>query len=453
MTELPEFLESGELARLIPTVADTSKEQRAASVFLAALMAVREFSRAMLGSVNQRVGKRAKIECFTEVVFKKRPSTIKHRPDGIILVTVGKKQWSALFEAKIGRAELNAEQLYDYIQLARLNNIQSVITTSNQFVALPDHHPVFLPKSATRTVGVFHWSWMYILTQALLLEADGEIEHEDQRYLLSEVIRFLSHGSAGISSFDRMNKEWKDVVQIVQSGGALKKSSTEVENTVASWHQEQRDLCLIMSRELGRDVSIKLSKVHKQDPQKRLKDDCRSFVENLQLECELEVPDAAAPLKIAADLRTRRVLCSMKVRAPDDRVKTSARVNWLLRHLDRTNSDGIYIQATWPGKAPATNKPLVTLREYPTALQGDNPRLSPTAFEVILNADLAGRFAGTRTFIENLEVLVPKFYEEVGQYLRAWVPSPPKPKERSEISTTPTMSPTGEAPHDQPIQK
>jgi len=413
MNDLPDFLEAGELARLIPTVADTSKEQRAASVFLAALMAVREFSSSMLGSVNQRVGTRTRVECFTEVVFKKRPSDIKHRPDGIILVTVGKRQWAALFEAKIGKAELNAEQLSDYIQIAKLNNIPAVITTSNQFVALPDHHPVPLPKSATRSVEVYHWSWMHILTQALLLETEGEIENEDQRYLLSEVIRFFSHDSAGVSSFDRMNKEWKDVVQIVQGGGTLKKTSPEVENTVASWHQEQRDLCLIMSRELGRDVSLKLRRAHRQDPQKRLKDDCRSLVETSRLDCELDIPDAAAPLKVAADLRTRRVLCSMKLKAPDDRVRT-------------------YIQAIWPGKAPATSKPLAVLRDDPAALQGDNPKLSPTGFEVILNADLAGKFAGTRTFLEHLERMVPRFYEEVGQYLRAWVPSPPKPKERVE---------------------
>ena len=61
MTDLPAFLVSGEKARLIPVVADTSKENRAASVLLATISCVDDFTKALLSGIGQRVGMRAKI--------------------------------------------------------------------------------------------------------------------------------------------------------------------------------------------------------------------------------------------------------------------------------------------------------------------------------------------------------------------------------------------------------
>lgn len=52
MHDLPSFLSSGQRARLIPVVADTSKEERAASIFLATLSAVPAFAASMLTTVN-----------------------------------------------------------------------------------------------------------------------------------------------------------------------------------------------------------------------------------------------------------------------------------------------------------------------------------------------------------------------------------------------------------------
>ena len=69
MTSLPDFLESGEIARLIPVIADSRREQRVASVFLATLSAVPEFAQPLLTSVGVRLGKRSVIDTFTEVVI------------------------------------------------------------------------------------------------------------------------------------------------------------------------------------------------------------------------------------------------------------------------------------------------------------------------------------------------------------------------------------------------
>jgi len=87
----------------------------------------------------------------------------------------------------------------------------------------------------------------------------------------------------------------------------------------------------------------------------------------------------------------------------------------------------ILILAHWPGRAPATDAALSLLREDPEALQSDNKDATPHSFEVRLVERLGKRFAGSRTFIEDVERIVPAFYDLVGQHLRAWQPPPPKP--------------------------
>ncbi len=426
MSDLPGFLASGEKARLIPVVADTSKENRAASVLLSTIMSVEALAKSLLGAIGQRVGARANVECYTEIVFKKCPADLKIRPDGLLILTVGRRSWSALFEAKIGNADLDEEQIAMYCQLAKLNGVDAIITLSNQFAALPTHHPAKPSRSVTRGVELYHWSWMYILTQATLLLHDYEFESAEQRYLLSEMVRYFRHESVGVSSFDRMNPEWKDLVMKVQSGAALNKMAPEVVNSVAAWHQEQRDLCLLMSRKLGHHVTLKLSRAHSDDQMGRLKDDCELLVGSHNLLCTLEVPDAAAPITVCADIGRRTIACAMRVAAPKDKKRSKSRINWLIRQLAKTKPDDIFIKAIWPGRAQDTQAKLADLRENLGVLEADNVSLVPQHFEVIMVRDLAGKFSGSKTFIEHLESVVPDYYEQVGQHLRVWVAPPPK---------------------------
>jgi hypothetical protein len=147
--ELPTVLERGERARLFPVLADTSKEGRTLSIFLWCLENVDEFGTAMLSSIGQRKGARSRIETFTEVVLKKGGDK-KFRPDGLIVVRTGSREWSALVEAKVSNADLTAEQLESYLEIAKVNGVDTVLTLSNQFAPLPTHHPVQLSASARR---------------------------------------------------------------------------------------------------------------------------------------------------------------------------------------------------------------------------------------------------------------------------------------------------------------
>jgi hypothetical protein len=420
----PEYLDRGEPARLIPVTADSNKEARAASIFLATLMAVPSFAKEVLGTIGQRVGARTGLQCFTEVRFKNEENT-NQRPDGLILFDSGRgRTWSGLVEAKIGSADLSQEQVEAYVQLARANGVSAVVTISNQFVALPTHSPVKIPKALLRSVDLYHWSWTHLKTVAHLLLNEDEFESKDQRYILSEFFRYFDHESVGVSRFDRMNSEWKEIVGKVVARAPLVRNSPLVENTVAAWHQETRDICLLMTQKLRRPVRLRLSRAHSDDPALRMSDDADYLARHGELRCTLEIPDAAAPIAVSANLGLRSITVAMSLEAPKDRQRSSARVNWLLRQLVKSNPEDIHIRLVWPGRGPASQFTLTELREKADSIVP--PNSIPTSFDISLIRDIGGKFSGAKTFIEQLEDAVPHFYSEVGERLRAYVAPPPR---------------------------
>jgi hypothetical protein len=436
MAELPDFLVRGERARLFPVLAETSKEGRTLSILLACLENVEEFGRAMLLDIGQRVGQRARIEAFTEVVLSRGATESAHRPDGLILVRSGSSQWSALIEAKIGTSELYPEQVEAYLELAKQNGIDAIITISNQFTSLPAQHPLPLSSNAKRKADVFHWSWMYVVTEATLLLNNEEIADSDQRVILSEMVRFLLHPSAGVKSFDQMPAAWTEVVNLVQAGGAISATADHAREVIGAWHQEVRDLSLVLTRQLGVDVQVKIPRAQAEDPTVRQKADLVRLAEEKTMTIALSVPGAAASIDVCADLQRRSLLVSMRLRAPEDRQSTKARLNWLIRQLSRADANGIHVRLHWPGRTSHTQHALATLRENPDAASHDRPGSVAHSFEVVLAKDLGGRFAQRRNFISELEQTVPEFYERVGQHLRPWVaPAPKLKEEKAEPST------------------
>jgi len=422
---LPDSLLRGERSRLFPVLADTSKEGRTLSIFLSCLENVQEFGAAMLSAVGQRTGTRARIETYTEVSLKKGTEK-KHRPDGLIVVTTGSRRWTALVEAKVGNTDLTQEQIESYLDLAKLNGVDALLTLSNQFAPLPTHHPIALPAAVRKKAALFHWSWMFVVTQANLLLSNDQVADDDQRVILKEMSRFLTHPSAGVRTFDSMPVAWPNIVSKVQTGGKITASADETREVIGAWHQEVRDLSLVLSRQLGTEVTTRISRAHAADPAARLKASIADLARNECLEATLNVPDAAAPIDIIADLKTRCVTVSMKIKAPADRKSTKARLSWLLRQLQRSNPDQLHIRLFWPGRSSDTQHELTVLRENPELAGSDKNGQVAVSFEVLLVRDLTARFAQRKNFITDLEAAVPDFYEQVGQYLKTWVAPAPR---------------------------
>ena len=426
MTKLPECIQRAERARLFPILAETSKEGRTLSIFLATLSSVRELNTRFLGEVGQRVGATAKVRSFTEIEFKCAPGeTNLGRPDGLIILDIGTRRWTALVEAKVGRSEITSEQLERYLTLAKQNKIDAVITISNQFSAVPRHHPVRVNMSKFKGVELFHFPWMHVLTEADLLTINRDVQDDDQAYILNEFLRFISHESAGVQGFTQMPDAWPNLLTTIKAGGPLNKSA-DVGRVAEAWQQEARDLCLVLSRQLKSLVSERLSRAALSSSEVRFQSDVESITRDQILSVTYDIPGAAALLEVKLDLRGRSVLVSMRVRAPEDRVYNSAKLNWLLRQLPEAPNDDLHIRCHWPKTSAPTQFKLSDLRVQPRKMEDGKGKMTVIAFEVIMASDLGRRFDQRRNFVDELERVVPEFYIEVGQHLKAWQAPPPK---------------------------
>ncbi|MGH2489564.1 MAG: stress response protein, partial [Candidatus Limnocylindria bacterium] len=183
--------DSWQPARLIPLPTGSgveAKERHAASALLAVLSAVDEFGRALLKPLGAPAGK---IDAFIEASIKLE-SGRSVRPDGVIGVTRAGRTWWALVECKIADQQLSTEQMEAYLDVARANGIDAVLSISNQYATRSSDYPIPFDRKKLRKVSIHHWSWVRVLTEAEVQRQYRGVSDPDQAYLLEELIRYLS---------------------------------------------------------------------------------------------------------------------------------------------------------------------------------------------------------------------------------------------------------------------
>ena len=96
MSDLECFLKDAQPARLIPTVADSRKEERIVSVLLATLRVVDLFAEQFLDQFGVRVGKTSELHAHTEVTFEASDGSDRDRPDAVLCLLGRRSKWTAL---------------------------------------------------------------------------------------------------------------------------------------------------------------------------------------------------------------------------------------------------------------------------------------------------------------------------------------------------------------------
>jgi hypothetical protein len=411
------------VARLIPISTASgieAQERRAASALLAVVAAVSEFGRALLRPLGAPAGR---IEAFIEVPFRREGRQL--RPDGIVLVTRGQRIWGAIIEAKVGSNSVEAEQIDQYLDLARDLGFDAVLSISNQYVTSSSPYPVQVDKRKLKRVRLFHWSWVSVLTEATLQKEHRGVSDPDQAYILEELIRYLSDPRSGAVSFESMGPSWTAVRDGARQG-TLRRSDPEVAAVAARWDELIRYLCLELTTDLGQDVRQTLARTeHK--PSARLARLGQSLVESGQLHADLRVPNAAGPLHLLADLRSRQVTVSTSIEAPTQGT-SKGRVSWLLKQLPEA-SGHISLEAKIARSQSSLAGSLTETRETPARLYPEGGReIRQFMVSATRNMGLK-RDAGRGSFIESVITASKDFYGEVLQNLRAWKPPPPKLKQ------------------------
>lgn len=416
------------VARLIPIASGTgveAQERRAASALLAVMAAVPEFGRALLRPLGAPAGR---IESFIEIPFKLTGKAI--RPDGIVAVTRVGKTWGAIVETKTGPNPVNADQVNLYLDLARELGFEAVVSISNQYVTSSSDYPVEVDGRKLRRVKLSHWSWVDILTEAVVQKEHRGISDPDQAYILGELIRYLSDPRSGALSFEGMGPHWTTVRDGARDQ-TLRKGDPSVVGVGARWDELIRYLALSLTKELGQDVRQSLPTSERTADARRsgLVD---SLVSRGRLYAELQVPNVAGTLQVEADLRARQVLVSTRLEAPREG-RSKSRVSWLLRQL-QDSPESLKVEARVARGHSTLAASLRAAREDPQLLYPEAPR-EIRQFILSLGRNMGvKRDASRGSFVASVIGATEDFYREVLQNLRVWKAAPPKLRKPEEAA-------------------
>lgn len=412
-------------ARLIPTSGINGaeeQERRATSALLAVFRAVDEFGRALLKDVGAPAGR---AETFIEVPFVLGDARVI--PDGLIRVRRGSREWTALVEVKTGKNELRTDQLEHYLDVAKEQGFDAVVTVSNEISPVPGQHPTKVDKRKLRKVALHHWSWSYIVATAVMQKEHHGVSDPEQAWILGELIRYLEHPRSGALEFDDMGPSWVSVREAVSSG-TLRATDKGAQTVVERFDALLRFTSLRLGRQLGTDVVPVISRKELGDPALRSQRLLDELVTTGIFSGSIRIPNTVGPIDVHADLRAGRITCAVDVDAPGNG-RPLTRVNWLVRQLKHApDSTRIEVFAARSRGAGAAEL-LSLVREEPKLLVLD-PTRELRSFRVAVTAPMgAKRGRGRGAFIDSVLDLVDSFYGDVLQHLKAWSPAPPKLRE------------------------
>lgn len=394
------------------------QEKRATSALLATMMGVRGFARGITARVGAPAGL---VETYLEVPFALGERIVQ--PDGVLRVARGGRIWTGLIETKTGSSPLRRDQVENYLDVARDQGFDAVITLSNEIASAAGLHPVEVDRRKLRKVALRHLSWAEVLHEARMLLAHGALTDPLQAWLLQELVRYLTHPRSGAVTFSDMGPAWVAVREAV-AAGTLRSTDRKTPVVAEAWVRLVRQLSLELTADLGATVSQVLPRRLAVDPVTRLQADSEGLATAGILTATLRVPAAAGPLTVVADLRTSQVRVSAPVRAPLEG-SAQRRVGWLLRQLGQA-PDGLLVEVLFGGQAESTCELLQDVRDQPAALLRDRTA-EVTSFVLTHVAPLGTKRSGVRgAFIPSVLGAVESFYRFVLQPIRPWTPPAPK---------------------------
>jgi len=409
-------------ARLIPVSGlsgPDEQERRGASALLATMQVVTEYGRA----ITQKFGAPAgNLETFIEVPFELKGAN--YRPDGLVRVQRGTRRWVALVEVKTGRNKLEENQVKTYLDIAREQDFDAVITISNELATVWGAHPLSIDKRSTKKVDLHHISWSLLHAEALVEKKNHSVRDPEQAWILKEFIRYLEYSKSGAIDFDDMGPFWV-AVRDAAVNSTLRAVDPSAHDVVDHFSQLIRFVGMSLSSQLGVEVVQSLSRQDRNDPVAFIHRMSEELASTGRMTGAITVPNAVAPVNILADLRAGRIACSVTITAPEEG-RPMTRVTWLLRQLKGSPIDLVLCANGHRANDIGPSLRLDKVLAKPESLLPDS-KFDVKSFTLTLTA-VAGtkRGQGTSSFVATILALVNRFYEGVVQNLKIWVPPAPK---------------------------
>ena len=416
-------------ARLIPTL-KVGDEMSLTSIFLSSLRLVKEFRHKIFSQI--KLPKNGKAYYFTEVEFKDKSP---QRFDGLIVIVIGGKIKDAVvFEMKNKNNPVDEIQIKDYVKLCKSLGINKLVTISNEFVNHPSKSPINIKAQIFKKFNIYHFSWTYIMTigRLLLFDNDENIDDDDQVEIMNEVIHHFDNKSSNISGYSKMNNKWKEISEKVNSKATLYMKDDDVHKTALSWNQEERNLALMLSRELG--VLVKSKSATTKD---NLEKNKKTLVNSYQLKSSLIVKNAVSNINITSDFLTRTISITQEINPPTNRGSV-AQLTWLIKQINNCEKksfeeynkikNNLWLEAN----IKRTSRDLKIKFDDVVELYDDIKTKEISTFKLIYVMNLGKKFTQPTSFVNILESMLLDYYKGFIQHLKNYIPPAPKIKEKVE---------------------
>lgn len=451
MTTLKDALANHEV-RLFSCVSISSEreaEMRATSAFLSIVKAVAEYGKTIVKAAGGPVGN---IECYTEVELMNLAMTKKSRPDGVICVTRGKKEWKALVEVKVGPNGLAQEQFDRYHILAKEYDFDALITISNQAAYSNGYPPLKVDLRRVKSTTVLHFSWERLLSEAQLLSWQDGVSDEDQRYMLEEWIRYVNDSAARIVVAPRVGPYWNDLIRAAASDQLISQRQG-LEEFVNTWCGFLRIQAFRLRALLGERVDVRYRLEEKKKPELFIKRLISEAMESDRICSSFNIPNTAGDLDLLLDLRSKRIFFDTSIAPPKDKT-TKGQLGWIVSQLRKIESapPELSLIIEWKKRGVLSKVAINGIADNRDALLLDmqknlipkevNVRMFRIQWETKFprkNAELFTTIGG------NLE----KYYNDVLEHLVAYAPPAPKisRKESFEVNTAKELPATFTTPN------
>ena len=419
------YQESGQIitqeARLIPLL-KTGDEGALTSIFLTAIKLVREYRDSIFKET--KLSRSGKAYYLTEVVFN--DTDANSRIDGlIIIVSKGIIKDAIVFEMKNKNNSVDKEQVEKYIDLCKKIGVTKMATVSNEFVSDSTQSPV--KAKAPKSFSLYHFSWTYLMTkgQLLLFKNDANIKDEDQVEIMREVLHYFDSPTSGVKGYHIMKPGWKETVEKITNRIPLKVSDSFVEEAVESWHEEEKDMALLLSRKLG--TLVKSSSRSKDS----VKNDIRKIVKDQELLGNLSIKNSVSDIKVRVDFEVKTVSMSVKVTPPLNK-GTTARITWISKQLEaaKRKNESVFQSIEKDILIEANIKHArehirIPLNGFETLIQDSKGKEIQT-FNIVLLSKFNAGFGSNKKFIALIEKMVLDYYAGIVQYLANWNQPAPK---------------------------
>ena len=414
------FISHGTPASLFPLLKPSNREGIATSILLSVFKMVPELFNELISDAGVRIGKHTQIDVFSEVKLANSQSLSRNRPDGFIYIK-NRKVWTALVEAKVDGNQLNKEQIARYLQAAKENNINALITISDEFTSRVEQIPVEISGRGLDKIKRYHLSWRLISTAAMLLPNKNQIDDKEKSFLIDDLRHYLSNKG---KNFSRMPREWKDLCGNVSRGNPLRADEGKVSAVASAFVQEFSEMALNLTEHLLVDCTVNLPKNFTSNRQAWQNSIATSICKKHSVHCSFNIPNAANSLDVEINLFAKTISVGMEMIPPETHITNVRKISWLMGQLQNKEAQSSFVKVKWRSRASDLSVSMAELHSK----YFQNPDTNSVISTLTPMMQLSPReFDNPKNFINALEKLVIRFYDEHAQYLRqAKAPKPVK---------------------------